>query len=93
MLTKFEVTETDIKTGIKNNCDYCPIANSIKGTIPAIDVRVTASDVIIFQYNRKANETIKLPQNAIDFIKSFNKGEPVKPFTFELDLPEGLTNA
>lgn len=69
------VTALDIKYGQRGKAFRCPIALALKDmgyNNPAVGTDVIIPDI----------DTFGLPKNAQDFIKNFDKGLPVKPFTF-----------
>ena len=74
---KINVTETDIKRGIKNSCFHCPIALALRR---AYKKDISAS-IDSAWFGRRS---IDLPVKAIDFITSFDYDRPVKPFSFDL---------
>lgn len=75
---KIEVTQEDIKAGRKTECTRCPIALAIKrkvGYTMSVGTRVCGS----------LDNEFQLPKIAQDFISNFDHGNPVEPFTFELE--------
>lgn len=73
-----EVTADDIARGTRKSCSCCPIALALArctGLVVSVE-----SDWVYFMPD--------LPQTAVEFIKTFDAGKPVQPFSFELDVPE-----
>jgi hypothetical protein len=85
------VTQEDIDEGTKGDCTFCPIALAVDRALGGeCCVAVTIFDVYITE-NAHA-EVFPLPSEARQFIQRFDKGKPVSPFEFELDLDaEGIT--
>ena len=78
---KFTVTKQMIKDGKPDNVCFCPVALAIKAKLPKLSFRIEASVVVI-----ESVGYFELPQRTIRFIKKFDEGKPVRPFTFCLDL-------
>jgi len=78
------VTEEDIRNGFTNNCRYCPIANALRRM--GYDPRVDGLDIVLIGEGSK-DVCVSTPDVANEFIKRFDDMEPVKPFTFELEIP------
>ena len=79
---KIKVTQQDIAKGSRKKCDNCPIARAIKReTKSPVWVNSNHVDYLV------KNELVVhlLPKKAITFIKRFDAGETVKPFTFEIE--------
>lgn len=86
---KVNVTKTYIDAGVPRDCDRCPVALAVLGE-HAIPVMVGP-----FRMARRADtwtearpSEVDLPQRAVDWIRDFDNGIPVEPFSFEVpDLP------
>jgi len=83
---KIEITKQDIDSGCKSPkkiIHYCPIALAVKRkmnieygiSVHQHDISIIAADYQFSYYN--------LPKKAKEFIKRFDAGKKVKPFTFE----------
>lgn len=75
---KIIVNKTDIRKGVRNCNDSCPIALALMRTLGTKKVQVNQADV------RFGKTLIYLSDEVIDFINAFDEGEKVKPFEFEL---------
>jgi hypothetical protein len=76
-----KVTKGDIERGIPMNCSRCPIALAANraGLVDAsVSYRVlwTGKD----GYSKRS----AIPRSALRFMAAFDKGRPVKPFSFRL---------
>lgn len=95
MATKiqFHVTALDIKTGQRRDCFSCPVAKAmlrkLKKMFPQVKLTVGNGLVEIFS-EYKLYRVIKLPVKAQTFIHNFDRCQSVKPFKFELELPNGV---
>lgn len=76
------VTQEDISIGQKKSCQFCPIALALKRVFPlSLFIRVDGDAITI------GNIEIPIPDSCHDFIKAFDIGMEVHPFTFELAYP------
>lgn len=78
---KIEVTARDIEMGRPHRPRSCPIAFGILRVFPVGWVSV--GDTITV-----GNGEWKTPPSMLRFIKRFDAGKPVKPFTFVLPWPK-----
>lgn len=79
---KIQVTKEDIEKGARYMCRACPIALATLRT--GVFSAVVYQDSISISFSGEGFKYFSLPENAIDFIKSFDSHQPVKPFSFEL---------
>ena len=88
---KIEVTQQDIKynTARKESLYFCPIALAVKRKMNTI-YDTTNTDCIVRVYGdcieifvKYSYHVYKLTAEAKEFIKCFDEGKKVKPFTFE----------
>ncbi len=79
-----KVTQDYIDNGIKEDGDWCPVALAIK-ELPLIDgdVSVDGDSILL-----PDGEALDLPASVSDFVHAFDAGALVKPFSFEVDIPE-----
>lgn len=78
-----QVTEEDIKGGLRESCHACPIALALKRLgyeRPTVDGVAIDLDTLT---------TIPSPDVVNDFVIAFDKGDKVKPFAFDLEIPRG----
>jgi len=83
MKTLIEVTAEDIAKGIPKVCAACPVALAIK--------RVTGRGASVMQLYigfHDGSGWIDSPREVLPFVRAFDNEQPVKPFSFELDVPE-----
>ncbi len=81
------VTQAHINAGVRQECRTCPIALALRGAIAhAPEVQVMSGSFVAFGSHGGA-EIHRLPEAAQDFITAFDAGQPVQPFSFELDIP------
>ena len=81
---KIEVTQNDIDKGIQGECQLCPIARAIKRSSNFKRVYVNTKYIEVLHYVTGV-KTYELPKKAKTFVKRFDRQEPVKPFSFELE--------
>ena len=77
---KINVTQTDIKQGVKLNGNKCAIARAVKRATNAKSVHVNGF------YIEVNGKTYSSPEEVFDFVVSFDRFEKVKPFSFDLPL-------
>ena len=85
MLVTVEVTADDIRNGSPGSTCNCPVALAL--------TRVMSRDYFIRVYGSSVSTDyddfmFDLPSEATEFIASFDEGEHVEPFSFEMDLPD-----
>ena len=86
-----QVTQEDILLGIKKNAFKCPIACAVKRAFPNWQEVEVCDDGIkvlddmntYWDSNDAANQ-----DTLIGFMKAFDEGEPVRPFTIEVTFEE-----
>jgi hypothetical protein len=78
-----EVTQEDIERGVKQECWDCPIALAL--------FRTTGKEWSVAPSSCRELGTLTdyiFPAEATEFIRSFDLGYPVSPFSFKLEVPE-----
>lgn len=78
------VTQHDIDHGRRGDCVWCPIALAASR---AIGAEVYADGAEIFSINNRYQFQAETPEEACRFMEEFDAGEPVVPFSFELEVP------
>jgi hypothetical protein len=82
---RINVTQEDINKGCQNDSGTCPIALALsRATGNAVHVRAIYASV----YNWSLLYTTDLPIEARLFIRDFDSGKHVDPFSFELELQD-----
>ena len=83
---KIQVTQADIERGIKNRCDFCPVAIAISRHLPTGLEITVFSEAMLFEgrFGDGPSTAIDTDQTVVDFIESFDNGKPVAPFSFNL---------
>lgn len=82
---KIEVTQKDIDNGVQGECQSCPIALAFKRTSNSKRVYVNTKSIDVCHRGNQGVKTYELPKKAQTFVKRFDRQEPVKPFSFELE--------
>ncbi len=87
---KIEVTQDDIDNGLQGNCISCPIGRAInrllnqnyfgRATYDLVKIHSKPSCGVVYVY--------PMPIHGGNFITSFDKCYKVKPFSFDIDIPE-----
>lgn len=90
MKIKVQVTDAHIKSGTRKNPEFCPIARALRNTI-LLGYKVRTGTLDIDRARPRNRRLIQqertLPLKARNFIKKFDLGAKVKPFTFFLNVP------
>jgi hypothetical protein len=92
MKQTINVTARDIKYGRRCDGQSCPIARAVLRTkwgkdSEAYNFTVAAKSIIRFYLNRTPDR-IDLPQEANEFVRRFDRNQPVEPFSFTIEVPE-----
>ncbi len=86
MIVTIEVTQADIDAGVREDCGLCPVARAVSRSTKQ---DVSVYDVCLTLWDRGTRSTqIGLPADVRQFVKMFDAGESVRPFSFTIDLPE-----
>jgi hypothetical protein len=82
-----QVTQKDIDKGLKSSCYECPIALAFKRKVKNQILFGYAVNYESIDHFTKDNKwyIYALPKKAQTFIKRFDGGKPVEPFTFEIE--------
>lgn len=83
MTITVEVTQDDIDHGRRMECKHCPVAIAVC-RIPGCENYQVGTRYV----RRSCGIGILMPPEAISFIRDFDCQQPVKPLTFELEIPE-----
>lgn len=82
---KVRVTREDIRNGKRSKCRLCPVAIAVGrasgqfGYVDGYNIKIFATKL-----GRKPTKEWYTPGVVEDFMFSFDEGEKVKPFSFEL---------
>lgn len=89
MLIKIEVTKEDIEKGTREKCSTCPVALAVNRHLAKqFFVKAFRFSVDVWQNEPRTLKYYCNPGHAIDeFIRYFDMGLPVQPFSFDLDIP------
>ena len=94
MTTKVIVTQKHIDCGKPCRADECPVALSLQEIFPEYNVWVWCHAIKIWPRNIKYPEDkdvlaeIPIPKWVVDIIVIYDIKETMKPFSFELDIPD-----
>lgn len=88
MKLRIDVTEEDIRLGVKEDTSWCPVALACKRVAPpeVFDLEVESRYVTF-----KMPKTVcmgPLPEVVHNFIFEFDRSFFVKPFSFDLEVQE-----
>lgn len=81
------VTEEHIKNGEPKSFSGCPIALACKELFPNCDIDVDLESIGVYPNNERY-DFLMTPKKAQNFIKKFDDGEKVKPFSFRVRKPK-----
>lgn len=88
MSTTINVTAEHIAQGVQAECTRCPIALAIGEALPdATYVSVNLRAIELTDGPHEVYLQDPLPIRARAFIREFDNGWPVRPFSFELPYP------
>ena len=89
MKTLIPVTEEHIKNGKAKDPSCCPVALAVKERMAVKDVFANCY-TIRGDIDYSHGFCVRAPDSVYDFITKYDRGEPVEPFSFDLDtdIPE-----
>lgn len=79
-----EVTQADIDAGESQSCTACPIALAVQRVFPECRIEVTERAMYLYR-GEELEARANTPRTAARFVRLFDQGFPVEPFTFEVD--------
>ncbi|MCI0537687.1 MAG: hypothetical protein L0Z50_20935 [Verrucomicrobiales bacterium] len=87
---RIEVTQNDIDKGCEKDCLKCPVALAINRVLRKPYVCYVDIPLIRIRKGRSLDFVCEIltPEVAIDFIRAFDPGRDVSPFSFDLSIPE-----
>lgn len=85
-MIKIEVTEEDIKDGVRENVKQCPVARAVLRQLDFAEVVEVSMGGIDINFDVPGRKFIryKIPKKVMRFIQRFDEGKSVKPFSFVL---------
>lgn len=96
-MIKVEVTQNDIEQGEACVGGYCPIALALRRVCPKFDNIHVGDRVVEFYkgYGKyihldELTAVYKMPESGKKFVRKFDYGRSVEPFTLYLVEPENL---
>lgn len=78
-----DVTQEDIDHGEIGECETCPIARAISRAVGK--TALVIADNFCFDHNDMTD--YPLPKVASDFVRQFDSGVDVSPFSFPISVP------
>lgn len=89
MNIKIKVTEKHLEKGERAAAFYCPIALALKDVVNDDTSAGVTYESIQFRLGiQTQTNKINTPKKVYDTMGRFDMGKDVKPFEFELDIPE-----
>ena len=81
-----------IAEGNPGDCGWCPVALAIADALPGLAfLAVRYLDIDVRARPEEDVAVIVMPDEVVRFIRAFDVGDPVQPFSFELDYPAEVT--
>lgn len=83
---RIDVTQIHIDQGFERNARKCPVALAIQDNIPGARVMVLHPNLVSINKGETIESLwcVGLPVEANQFIRAFDSGQEVTPFSFEL---------
>lgn len=95
MMLRVEVTSEDIQSGKRGNARHCPIALAIEGALRQLDVQDyqdwQSSFAAVFDSSIEQKLAIEIPESVRGFVNRYDLTLPVKPFSFDLEVPDNAS--
>ncbi len=76
------VRKSDIEVGGRGNCFTCPVAMALKRAYKGRSISVQSDSYRVDRGSIKTGAWFPLPETAVRFVRDFDAGRPVKPFSF-----------
>ena len=92
---KVDLEQKHIDHGTACNSGSCPAALAITEALPGVHA-VKVESWTIYLYRTSGHTfgmAVDTPDSVTNFIKDFDRGRPVKPFSFNLDVPDWAVKA
>lgn len=86
-MTTITVTAQHIAKGGRDSYRRCPVARAVSEALPGVELVAVDSARVSLGFGWPQYREIDLPDAATRFIEAFDLGDPVEPFSFELDYP------
>jgi len=86
---RVEVTAELIAAGIRKSCFECPLALAAMRALGGEFAYITTKGCCVDFPEGSAPERVRfrLPELAVDFMRAFDGGHNVEPFSFEIEIP------
>jgi hypothetical protein len=90
------VTQEDIDAGVAKDCRRCPVAKALARALNSVVAH--ASDNILASLTLiggrfYCDQIVPAPPVVADFVRRFDAGQPISPFTFPIDWPSPTQGA
>jgi hypothetical protein len=88
-MTTVTVTAEHIAKGQPRSAFSCPIAFALEDALPGTNCYAGRDNLTVYAHGGCAPWSVRVrhPDSVLKFIRAFDSGLPVEPFTFELDYP------
>jgi hypothetical protein len=89
VLTRIDVTQEHIDRGVSKDCLRCPVALAIMCHVqPTTSISVGDDAITMLPLGGWFHDQ-QAPSVVRQFVRGFDRGDDVVPFSFDLDIPEG----
>lgn len=82
---RIEITQEDIRHGCRCDPDCCPVGRALSRA--GVSHFGVLGPAVVIADGEQHVTFMQLPEEVTEWILSFDRFEPVRPFTFELGLP------
>lgn len=89
MIVTVDVTQDDIRDGVRGQCYRCPVARAISRLLVSTVLAQVTPGLVVFPACGTV-PPVPLPEHAGRWIDAFDGGYNVRPFSFVLDIPGEL---
>lgn len=90
MIIQIDVTQDHIDNGKRYECNACPVALAFQKHINddySFEINDEYIDVVT-KFNGYTQAEITVPCTVTAFVRDFDSIKPVKPFSFQIDIPD-----
>ncbi len=82
------VTQQDINFGVQGGRCTCPVAVAIRRILAAPYYVLVYGKISLRRPSSRITKRIDIPDSVRTFVTEFDRGNPVQPFDFDIEIPE-----
>lgn len=93
MIKTINVTQRDCEHGFRGQCGECPVARAVNRVATKLGLAANVMTFSVQFYKRTSDgwyrrKSVELDSLIGETIARYDKGMPMRPFSFKLEIPE-----